>query len=170
VAILKVAKLGSPVLRRRAAEIETHDLKKGRLKPFFEDMMETMIEYHGTGLAAPQVSTGLRVVLYEVHGERRGEDVLEVPPTLLVNPTFEVLDPAEVEDFEACLSVPFLAAKVPRPTKIKVTALDTSGKPVSFVAQDFHARVVLHESDHLDGVVYLDRVRDKASIRYTVDF
>ncbi len=103
--------------------------------------METMVEYHGTGLAAPQVSTGLRVVLYEVHGEKRGKDVLEVPPTLLVNPTFEVLDDTEEEDFEACLSVPFLAAKVPRPKKIRVSALDTSGKTVSFVADDFHARV-----------------------------
>jgi peptide deformylase len=110
------------------------------------------------------------VVLYEVHGAKRGKDVLEVPPTLLVNPTFEVLDGTEEEDFEACLSVPFLAAKVPRPKKIRVSALDTSGKTVSFVADDFHARVVLHESDHLDGVVYLDRVRDRASIRYTVDF
>lgn len=170
VAILKVAKLGSPVLRRRAVEIETHDLKKGRFKPFFEDMMETMIEYHGTGLAAPQVSTGVRVVLYEVHGEKRGKDVLEVPPTILVNPSFEVLDPTEEEDLEACLSVPFLAAKVPRPKKIRVSALDTSGKPVTYVAEDFHARVVLHEGDHLDGVVYLDRVKDRTSIRYTVDF
>ena len=131
VAILKVAKLGSPILRKRASEIEAHDLKKGRFRAFFEDMMETMVEYHGTGLAAPQVSTGLRIVLYEVHGEKRGKDVLEVPPTLLVNPSFEVLDATEEEDFEACLSVPFLAAKVPRPKKIRVSALDTSGKPVS---------------------------------------
>ena len=170
VAILKVAKLGSPILRKRALEIEAHDLRKGRFRAFFEDMMETMIEYHGTGLAAPQVSTGLRIVLYEVHGEKRGKDVLEVPPTLLVNPRFEVLDETVQEDFEACLSVPFLAAKVPRPTKIRVTALDTSGKAVAFEAEDFHARVVLHESDHLDGVVYLDRVKDRSSIRYTVDF
>ena len=169
-AILKVAKLGSPILRKRASEIETHDLRKGRFRTFFEDMMQTMVEYHGTGLAAPQVSTGLRVVLYEVHGEKRGKDVLEIPPTLLVNPSFEVLDGTEEEDFEACLSVPFLAAKVPRSKKIRVSALDTSGKTVSFIAEDFHARVVLHESDHLDGVVYLDRVRDRASIRYTVDF
>jgi peptide deformylase len=168
-AVLKVAKLGSAVLRKRASEIETHDLKKGRLKGFFEDLLETMVEYNGTGLAAPQVNTPLRVVLYEVVPGRRGKD-LEVPPTILVNPSFEALDPTEVEDFEACLSVPFLAAKVPRPKKIRVKALDSSGKPVEFVADDFHARVVLHESDHLDGVVYLDRVKDRTSIRYTVDF
>jgi peptide deformylase len=170
VAILKVAKLGSPVLRKRASEIETHDLKRGRFKGFFQDLMETMVEYRGTGLAAPQVQTPVRVVLYEVHGEKGGKDTLEVPPTYLVNPSFEVLDAAEDEDFEACLSVPFLAARVPRPRKVRVRALDLHGKPLDFVAEDFHARVVLHESDHLDGVVYLDRVRDRASIRYTVDF
>src|SRR5205085_4782050 len=138
-------------------------LKKGRLKGLFEDLMETMVEYNGTGLAAPQVNTPLRVLLYEVMLGRRGR-ALEVPPTILVNPSFEALDPTEVEDFEACLSVPFLAAKVPRPRKIKVRALDASGKPHEFIAEDFHARVVLHESDHLDGVVYLDRVKDRASI------
>lgn len=169
-AILKVAKLGSPVLRERSSEIETHDLKKGRLKGFFEDLMETMVEYGGTGLAAPQVNTPLRVVLYEVHPDDRRKSSIEVPPTILVNPSFELLDPTEIEDFEACLSVPFLAAKVPRPRKIRVRALDSSGKPVDFVAEDFHARVVLHESDHLDGTVYLDRVRDKTSIRYTIEF
>ncbi len=168
-AVLKVAKLGSPVLRTRASDVETQDLKKGRLRDFFEDLMETMIEYNGTGLAAPQVNTPVRVLLYEVHGERRAKTA-SVPPTILVNPSFEVLDPTEVEDFEACLSIPFLAAKVPRPKQIRVRALDSSGKPVEFVADDYHARVVLHESDHLDGTVYLDRVRDKTSIRYTVDF
>jgi len=169
VAVLKVAKLGSAILRKRASEIETSDLKKGRLKGFFEDMMETMLEYNGTGLAAPQVNTGLRIVLYEVQPARRSKG-LEVPPTILVNPSFEVIDPTEDEDFEACLSVPFLAAKVPRPKKIRVRALSPIGKIVEFVAEDFHARVVLHESDHLDGVVYLDRVKDRTSIRYTVDF
>jgi len=169
VAVLRVVRLGAKVLRTRAAEVETSDLKRGRLKPFFEDLTETMIEYNGTGLAAPQVSQPLRVVLYAIHPESRGKG-LEVPPTILVNPTFEILDPTEIEDFEACLSVPFLAAKVPRPRKVRVQALDRSGRPLDFVAEDFHARVVLHESDHLDGTVYLDRVRDRASIRYTIDY
>ena len=166
--ILKVAKLGAPVLRGRASEIEIRDLKRGRFKAFFEDLHETMVEYDGTGLAAPQVNTPIRAVLYQVVAERKGS--LEVAPTILVNPSFEVLDEAEVEDWEGCLSVPFLAAKVPRPRKVRVHALSVLGKPLTFEAEDFHARVVLHESDHLDGVVYLDRVRDKASIRYTVDF
>jgi peptide deformylase len=177
VAILKVAKLGAPVLRRRASEIETNDLKRGRLKGVFQDLLDTMDEYNGTGLAAPQVNLGLRVVLYMVDREEaedgsrhEAEPGLVVPPRILVNPSFEVLDATEVVGMEACLSVPFLAAKVPRPKKIRVRALDHAGKPLEFEADDFHARVVLHESDHLDGVVYLDRVTDRASIRYTVDF
>lgn len=168
-AVLRVVRLGAKVLRTRASEIETSDLKKGRLKPFFEDLMETMAEYNGTGLAAPQVSQPLRVVLYEIQSESRAKG-LSVPPTILVNPGFEILDPSETEEYEACLSVPFLAAKVPRPRKIRVRALDRTGKPLEFVAEDFHARVVLHESDHLDGTVYLDRVKDRASIRYTIDY
>lgn len=168
-AILKVAKLGSPVLRERASEVETHDLKKGRLKGFFEDLMETMVEYGGTGLAAPQVNQPLRVVLYEVEGGKRSKGA-EVAPRILVNPSFEVVDGTEIEDYEACLSVPFLTARVPRPTRILVKALDANGRPLRFEADHFHARVVLHECDHLDGIIYLDRVRDRASIRYTVDF
>ena len=167
-AILKVARLGAAVLRGRAAEIETHDLKRGRFKAFFQDLRETMEEYDGTGLAAPQVYTPIRAVLYQVVSEKKGGTSVE--PTILVNPTFEVLDPVETEDWEGCLSVPFLAAKVPRPKKIRVHALGVHGKPLVFEAEEFHARVVLHESDHLDGVVYLDRVIDRASIRYTVDF
>ena len=169
-AILKVMKLGAEVLRRPASEIEPKDLKRGRFKGLFDDLRETMVEYAGTGLAAPQVAAPVRALLYMVEPSGKRGSPIEVPPTILVNPSFEVLDPKEVEDWEGCLSVPFLAARVPRPAKIRVRALSEAGKPVDFVAEDFHARVVLHESDHLDGVVYLDRVRDRASIRYTVDF
>ena len=169
-AILKVMKFGAEVLRRPASEIEAKDLKRGRFKGLFDDLRETMVEYAGTGLAAPQVAAPVRALLYMVEPSGKRGTGPEVPPTILVNPSFEILDPKEVEDWEGCLSVPFLAARVPRPSKIRVKALSEAGKPVEFVAEDFHARVVLHESDHLDGVVYLDRVRDRASIRYTVDF
>jgi peptide deformylase len=169
-AILKVMKLGAEVLRRPASEIEPKDLKRGRFRGLFDDLRETMVEYAGTGLAAPQVAAPVRALLYMVEPAGKRGSGLEVPPTILVNPSFEVLDPKEVEDWEGCLSVPFLAARVPRARKVMVRALSETGKPVEFVAEDFHARVVLHENDHLDGVVYLDRVRDRASIRYTVDF
>jgi peptide deformylase len=163
-------KLGAEVLRRPASEIEPKDLKRGRFRGLFDDLRETMVEYAGTGLAAPQVAAPVRALLYMVEPAGKRGSGLEVLPTILVNPSFEVLDPKEVEDWEGCLSVPFLAARVPRARKVMVRALSETGKPVEFVAEDFHARVVLHENDHLDGVVYLDRVRDRASIRYTVDF
>ena len=169
-AILKVMKLGADVLRRPASEIEPKDLKRGRFRGLFEDLRETMVEYSGTGLAAPQVAAPVRALLYMVEGSGKRESAVEVPPTILVNPSFEVLDPKEVEDWEGCLSVPFLAARVPRPRKVRVKALSETGKALDFVAEDFHARVLQHEADHLDGVVYLDRVKDRASIRYTVDF
>ncbi len=169
-AILKVMKLGADVLRRPAVEIEAKDLKRGRFKGLFDDLRETMVEYAGTGLAAPQVAAPVRALLYMVDPEGRRASAAAVPPTILVNPSFEVLDPKEVEDWEGCLSVPFLAARVPRARKVRVRALSETGMPLDFVAEDFHARVLQHEADHLDGVIYLDRVRDRASIRYTVDF
>jgi len=169
-AILKVMKLGAEVLRRPATEIEPKDLKRGRFRGLFEDLRETMVEYAGTGLAAPQVAAGVRAFLYMVEPVGRRGTGVEIPPTILVNPSFEVLDPKQVEDWEGCLSVPFLSARVPRPRAVRVRALSETGKPVEFVAEDFHARVVLHESDHLDAVIYLDRVKDRASIRYTIDF
>lgn len=169
-AILKVMKLGAEVLRRPATEIEPKDLRRGRFKGLFEDLRETMVEYSGTGLAAPQVAAPVRALLYMVEPAGRRGSGLAVPPTILVNPSFEVADAKEVEDWEGCLSVPFLTARVPRPRKVRVRALSELGKPVEFLAEDFHARVVLHESDHLDGVIYLDRVKDRASIRYTIDF
>lgn len=169
-AILKVMKLGAEVLRRPAAEIEAKDLRRGRFKGLFEDLRETMVEYSGTGLAAPQVGSPVRAVLYMVEAAGKRSPLGGIPPTILVNPSFEAEDPKEVEDWEGCLSVPFLSARVPRPRKILVRALSETGKPVEFVAEDFHARVVLHESDHLNGVIYLDRVKDRASIRYTIDF
>ena len=112
--------------------------------------------------------TAMALATVEPDGRRGGG--VAVPPTILVNPSFEVLDPKEVEDWEGCLSVPFLAARVPRARKVRVRALSETGKPVDFEAEEFHARVLQHEADHLDGVIYLDRVRDRASIRYTVDF
>src|SRR5512141_2067789 len=130
-------KLGAEVLRKRSSEIETADLKRGRFKPFFEDLRQTMAEYDGTGLAAPQVATPVRALLYQVVPGRREKTTVEVPPTILVNPSFEILDPAEVEDWEACLSVPFLAARVPRPRKVHVRGLNENGKTLDFIAEDF---------------------------------
>ena len=167
--VLRVARLGTPLLRQRSGEVERAALRDGALEQLLEDMEQTMTEYGGTGLAAPQVYTPQRIVLYQVVPERRSRKVKEVPLTALVNPKIEVLDPEPELDFEGCLSVPFLTGKVARPRKIRVQAYGPQGEEMEITAEGFHARVILHEVDHLDGIVYVDRV-DPKTIQYTIDF
>lgn len=166
--VLRVARLGTPLLRQRSAEVERAALKARALDDFISDMETTMREYGGTGLAAPQVYTPQRVVLYEV-APGRSRKVKPVALTALVNPRIEVLDETPELDFEGCLSVPFLTGKVSRPRKIRVQAYGIRGEELEITAEGFHARVILHEVDHLDGVVYMDRV-DPKTIQYTIDF
>jgi peptide deformylase len=166
--ILKVARLGTPLLRQVSKKVEKGLLRDGGLDGFFEDMEETLREYGGTGLAAPQVYTPIRVLLYEVTRAPRDRKTKEVPLTVLINPEVEVVDPELEIDWEACLSVPLLTGKVPRPRRIRVQALGAKGEDLEFLAEGFHARVILHELDHLDGVLYVDRA-DSRTLAYTVD-
>jgi peptide deformylase len=130
-----------------------------------------MREYDGTGIAAPQVFTPLRIFLYEVHPETRKRKEPEVPLTALFNATYEGVGEKLEQDAEGCLSVPFLLGRsVPRFESIRVRAIDRAGKPIDFEAAGYHARVLQHEIDHLDGLVYLDRMRDMKSLAYTVNF
>ena len=169
--ILKVAKLGAPVLRAPSREVDAKAVARGDYEPFLSDLEDTMREYDGTGIAAPQVFTPLRVFLYEVHPETRKRKEREVPLTALFNATYEAVGDRMEEDSEGCLSVPFLwGGVVPRFETIRVRALERSGKPVTFEASGYHARVLQHEIDHLDGLVYLDRMRDMKSLAYTVKF
>jgi peptide deformylase len=169
--ILKVAKLGVKTLRLRSREVDPRAVARGDYEPFLADLEETMREYDGTGIAAPQVFTPLRVFLYEVHPEKRKRKEPEVPMTAYFNATYEPAGEEIEEDSEGCLSVPFLwGGVVPRFRTIRVRAIDRSGKPVDFEASGFHARVLQHEIDHLDGLVYLDRMRDMKSLAYTVNF
>ena len=169
--ILKVAKLGVATLRQRSIEADAAAIARGDYEPFLAMLEETMREYEGTGIAAPQVFTPLRVFLYEVHPEKRRRKEPEVPLTALFNASYEGLGTDREDDSEGCLSVPFLwGGVVPRFAKIRVRALDRSGEPVSFEASGYHARVLQHEIDHLDGIVYLDRMTDLKSLGYTVNF
>ncbi len=169
--ILKVAKLGVKTLRQISEEVDPKTVARGDYEPFLSDLEDTMREYDGTGLAAPQVFTPLRVFLYEVHPETRKRKEPEVPLTALFNATYEAVGEKKEEDSEGCLSVPFLwGGVVPRFETIRVTALDRSGKKVSFEASGYHARVLQHEIDHLNGLVYLDRMPDMKSLSYTVKF
>jgi peptide deformylase len=169
--ILKVAKLGAKALRARSEEVDPRVIARGDYEAFLADLEDTMREYDGTGIAAPQVFMPLRVFLYEVQPEARKRKEKEVPLTALFNASYLGVG-SEVEvDSEGCLSVPFLwGGQVPRFQTIRVTALDRSGKTVEFEASGYHARVLQHEIDHLDGLVYLDRMRDMKSLAYTVNF
>jgi peptide deformylase len=169
--ILKVAKLGVKTLRKISRDIDSKAVKRGDYEAFLSDLEDTMREYDGTGIAAPQVFTPLRAFLYEVHPETRKRKEPEVPLTALFNATYEAVGKKTEEDSEGCLSVPFLlGGVVPRFETIRVQALDRSGKPVAFEASGFHARVLQHEIDHLNGIVYLDRMPDMKSLSYSVKF
>ena len=169
--ILKVAKLGVKVLRAVAEPVDPKAVSRGDYEPFLSDLEDTMREYDGTGIAAPQVYTPLRVFLYEVHPETRKRKEPEVPLTALFNASYEGVGEELEKDSEGCLSVPFLLGRiVPRFATIRVRALDRAGKKVDFEASGYHARVLQHEIDHLDGLVYLDRMRDMKSLGYTVNF
>ena len=145
--------MGHPVLRRRARAIERHEIKRPELQRFIDDMIETMAEYHGVGLAAPQVHEPLRIFIAAV------EDTPEHQPTVFINPEITVLGTAAVEDWEGCLSIPDVRGRVPRAANIVVTALDRTGAKFELRANDFPARVIQHETDHLDGVLFLDRMK-----------
>ncbi len=169
--ILKIAKLGVKTLRQKSQEADPRAIARGDYEPFLADLEDTMREYEGTGIAAPQVFTPLRIFLYEVHPEKRQRKEKEVPLTALFNAVYEGIAEDIEEDSEGCLSVPFLwGGVVPRYAQIRVRALDRSGRKVDFEASGFHARVLQHEIDHLDGLVYLDRMRDMKSLAYTVKF
>lgn len=169
--ILKAAKLGVKCLRERSREVDAKAVARGDYEPFLADLEDTMREYDGTGIAAPQVFTPLRVFLYEINPEKRKRATKAVPLTALFNARYEAVGKEMEEDSEGCLSVPFLwGGVVPRFAKIRVRAVDRSGAPVEFEAAGYHARVLQHEIDHLDGLVYLDRMRDMKSLAYTVNF
>ena len=165
-AILKVARIGHPVVRARAKNVDPAIITTRAFQSFLDDMVETMHEYDGVGVAAPQVHISLRVAVLEVPGGdgrcgRRG-----VPLTVLINPVVTPLSKKRVLDIEGCLSVPDLRGLVPRFERIRLEALGRDGKPYSLTASGFHARVIQHECDHLDGNVYLDRMESLKTLGF----
>jgi peptide deformylase len=169
--ILKVAKLGVKTLREVSREVDPRSIARGEYEPFLSDLEDTMREYDGTGIAAPQVFTPLKVFLYEINAEKRRRKEVSVPLTALFNASYEAVGADVEEDSEGCLSVPFLwGGVVPRFATVRVLGLDRSGAPVDFTASGHHARVLQHEIDHCSGTVYLDRMRDMKSLVYTVNF
>jgi peptide deformylase len=164
-AILKIARMGHPVLGLAAKAVP--DPKDPEIRRLVSDMVETMIDANAAGLAAPQVHVPLRVVVFQAPGERSDPGLSEderfdhtAPLSVLINPEIEILDPALEGGWEGCLSVPGLRGWVERPAHIRYRGVGIDGEAIERVARGFHARVVQHEVDHLDGRLYPSRMSD----------
>jgi peptide deformylase len=157
-AVREVLRMGHPVLRERAKPVE--EFGTAELRQLLEDMKETMAAKNGAGLAAPQIGVGKRLVIFGVDHNPRYPDAEAVPFTVLVNPKLVMLTREVEEDWEGCLSVPGMRGVVPRYTQLRYTGFDIEGNPIERVAEGFHARVVQHECDHLDGILYPQRMTD----------
>lgn len=156
--ILKVCRLGHPVLRQVAAPVPVEEVATPEIQRLIDDMIETLREYDGVGLAAPQVHISKQIAVLEVEKNPRYPEAPPVPLTVLINLRITVLREETVDGWEGCLSIPDLRGVVPRYRELRVEAFDRQGKKLDFIAKDFHARVVQHEYDHLQGKVYLDRL------------
>jgi len=169
-AILKVARLGHPVLRAVAEPVPPEGIGAPAIQQLIDDMIETMIEYDGAGLAAPQVHVSQQIVVFEVDGNPRYPDAENVPLTVLINPRLTPTTAKTDEDWEGCLSLPDLRGRVPRYTQVRVEAYDRRGRPLNYVAKGFQARVVQHECDHLLGKVFVDRMTSMQSLSFLREF
>ena len=156
--IRAVLRMGDPRLLQRSQEIK--EFGTSELQTLLQDMRDTMAHLNGAGLAAPQIGVGLRVVIFGVHANPRYPNAEEVPDTVLINPVLEPLGSELEEGWEGCLSVPGMRGVVPRYKRLRYRGFDEAGKPFEREVSDFHARVVQHEVDHLDGILYPMRIRD----------
>lgn len=163
-AVRDVLRMGHPVLRERAKPVERFGTPE--LRELLQDMTDTMAAKNGAGLAAPQIGVGQRLVIFGVDKNPRYPDAGEVPFTVLVNPKLVILTREIEEDWEGCLSVPGMRGIVPRYTKLRYTGFDIEGNPIERVAEGFHARVVQHECDHLDGILYPQRMTDLSKLGF----
>lgn len=164
--ILKVARMGHPVLRQRGRPLERSEILSPGMQTLIDDMLETMHEYNGVGLAAPQVHQSLRlfVALLEEEPDE------SAPATVLVNPEIVPNTSTTEEGWEGCLSIPDIRGLVLRLTDVTVRALDRDGRAVELRLRDFPARVAQHETDHLDGVLFVDRMTSMQSLTYLEEY
>ena len=163
--ILKVARIGNPIVRAGALPLADKAIRSAEIQRLIDDMIETMHEYDGVGLAAPQIHVGLRLAIIEVPADdERAEN--GVPLTVLVNPVITPLGDETEVGWEGCLSIPDLRGEVPRLRHLRLAARDRQGKPYTLEASGFFARVIQHECDHLDGSVYLDRMQGMRTLSF----
>jgi peptide deformylase len=162
--IREVLRMGDPRLLQRSQEVGVFGTPE--LEALLQDMRDTMAHLNGAGLAAPQIGVGLRVVIFGVHANPRYPDVEEVPDTVLINPVLTPLGQEMEEGWEGCLSVPGMRGSVPRYKRLRYSGYDEKGQRFEREVSDFHARVVQHEVDHLDGILYPMRIRDLAKFGF----
>jgi peptide deformylase len=163
--ILPILRMGDPRLLQRSLPVDRYNTPE--LRALLSDMRETMIAAHGAGLAAPQIGVLLRVVIFGFEHNDRYPDAEPVPYTEIVNPVLTPIGPELEEDWEGCLSVPGLRGRVPRHARLRYTGFDPQGRRIDREVTGFHARVVQHECDHLDGILYPFRMRDLRQLGYT---
>lgn len=162
--------MGHPVLRAVSAPLGSREIKGKWLPDFLESMLETMSDYDGIGLAAPQVHVSKRVLIIGSPGSTRYPDAPRIPTMVLINPEITPLTGETYELWEACLSVPGLRGLVRRPRKVRVKALDERGRKVDFVMEGFKASVIQHEVDHLDGILFPERMSDLKQLVFEPEF
>lgn len=160
-----VLRMGDPLLLRKAAPVENFDTSE--LHALIQDMHDTMTHMNGAGIAAPQIGVSLRVVIFGVGANPRYPEAEQVPYTVLVNPVLNPIGSDMEDGWEGCLSVPGMRGLVPRYNRLHYTGFDQYGNPIDRMVSGFHARVVQHECDHLDGILYPMRIKDLSQFGYT---
>jgi peptide deformylase len=169
-AILKVARLGHPVLRQQAKPLTLDEIRSPETQRLIDDMVETMREYDGAGLAANQVHTLKQICVIEVLGNPRYPDAPHIPLTVLINPIVTPVTEVIEEGWVGCVSVPDLRGLVRRFSAVRLECRDRAGEKVDLVAKEFFARVIQHETDHLNAIVYVDRIQDLSSLSYIAEW
>ncbi len=164
-AIKPVLRMGNPLLLQRAEEIAQFDTPE--LHALIQDMQDTMAHMNGAGIAAPQIGVSQRVVIFGVGHNPRYPDAEQVPYTVLVNPVLRPIGDLKEEGWEGCLSVPGMRGVVSRYSRLHYSGFDQYGNPIDRLVSGFHARVVQHECDHLDGILYPMRIDDLRKFGYT---
>lgn len=172
--------MGHPVLRAKARPLEKTEIRGAAVQKLIDDMIETMLEYHGVGLAAPQIHESVRLFVASLnHGSDDPEDAVDpddveadadTRPIAIINPEITVVGGEVVEDWEGCLSIPDIRGRVPRAREIRVRGLDRKGERIAIHAHDFSARVIQHETDHLDGVLFFDRMKAFGSLTFLEEY
>jgi peptide deformylase len=166
--ILKVARMGHPVLRQKARALDHGEIRTPLVQKLIDDMIETMVEYRGVGLAAPQVHESLRLFVASLDHDEAGESAST--PIAIINPEITPVGAEAEDDWEGCLSIPDIRGRVPRAVEIKVRAWDRDGERIELHARHYPARVIQHETDHLDGILFFDRMRSFESLTFLDEY